>query len=355
MQNPQWLETPNTASEALSNMKKMPLILAMLLILAASPGTVHAESFLDKLKAAVEKTQQQQQQQTQQTQQQRQQASPQPQSAPAVAQPQPQQQRQVATQNQSVQTTGPVKEIKSFDIRDISLGMTPEEAEKALRKIYPDFNIVPVGFDSYGQKWIGILAAMPKTENRDEVVLVDFTQPPSALKVIAVTRYKEFPATATPSLDNVESGLIEKYGQWSKGLATTRGGYHKDYGWWTNQSQNTCIDEKLSNTWGRLKDITQKNSLSRVLGDAYGHAGRYIKPFRDYVSNDPRIASCGKQIAVNLGYRPDQTFSPVNKMITVVADYAAYYESETAFTEMAEGLEKRKAASTIKRAGTPDL
>jgi hypothetical protein len=221
------------------------------------------------------------------------------------------------------------------------------ETEAALRELYPDFHVVPINYDSYGRRWTGVLAAMPKAKHKDEVVLVDLTQPPAAQTVIAVTRYKEFPADATPSLENVEGSLQEKYGPWAKGEATTRGGYRKLYGWWGNPSPRSCVDEKLSATFGRLHKIVEEDGLSRVLGDAYGDPAQYVTPFRDYVNLDPQTAACGKQVSVDLGYRPDQHLSPVNRMVAVVADFEAYRASEVAFSKLATGA--------VRRGGKPDL
>jgi hypothetical protein len=314
----------------------MAVITPLLLVV---PLSVQAESVWDKIKAAAEKNKQQQQQQQRQPQQ-RQTTAPAPaatRTAPAAA------------------AAGAPVQIKSFDVRDVALGMSPAEAEKILRKHYPGYHVIPLQFKGYGQEWVGVLAAMPKTKHKDEVVLVDFAQPPQARKVIAVTRYKEFPANATPSLENVEKSLVEKYGNWSKGEATTRAGYRKIYGWWTGQSRSACIDERLSATFGRLREILQSDGLSRVLGDAYGNPSQYIKPFRNYVNLKPELAACGRQVAANLDYRPDRDFSPVGKMVTVVADFGTYYESEVAFTKMAKDYEYRKGASAVQQGGKPEL
>jgi hypothetical protein len=200
-----------------------------------------------------------------------------------------------------------------------------------------------------------VLVAMPKGKHKDEVVLVDFAQPPLPRQVIAVTRYKEFPSNATPSLENVEAGLVEKYGAWTKDEATKRAGSRKLYGWWMNQSPGSCVNERLSATFGRLKKVIDADGLSRVLGDAYGDPGQYVTPFRDYVPLKADVAACGKQVAAELHFRPDQHLSPVNKLVVVVADFATFYESEVEFSKMAKDYEQQKATGAVTRGGKPAL
>lgn len=288
------------------------------------PGQVQAESFWDKLKNATQESLKKQQQQ--------QQDSSSLQSAPAAG----------------VSTV-----IKTYDIQGISLGMSTSEVEQLLRKNYPEYVVFPINYDSYGKKWTGILAAMPKTKHKDEVVLVDFTQPPLKDAAIAITRYKEFPAQATPSLENLEKSLVEKYGEWTSANATTRAGYRKIYNWWTGNAQGTCINDRLSATFGRLREILDEGSLSRVLGDSYGDPGQYVKAFRDYAQFSPQTPVCDKQVTVEINYRPDQSFSPVNKLIVVVADFPAYYDSEVEFSKMATEYRQKTLSESVQRGGIP--
>jgi len=310
------------------------VVIILVMLTAVIPDNVYAESFWDKVKAAAKKSQEQQQQKQQQTQQQKQQGTAQRQAAP---------------------TSANSTKIKSYDVRGISLGMSPAEVEKVLRKRYPGYHIIPINYTGYGTKWMGVLTAMPKTKHKDEVVLVDFAQPPLKSKVISITRYKEFPANATPSLENVEKGLADKYGKWTKADATTRAGYRKIYGWWTNQKSSSCINEKLSATFGRVKEIIEEDALSRVIGDAYGDPSQYITSFRQYADLNTQTPSCGKQVTAEINYRPDQNMSPVNKLITVVADFPAFYDSEVAFSKLVDDYQKQKTAGAVKKGGVPDL
>ncbi len=325
------------------------LALMTVVILDATPAVVHAQSFMDKFKEAAKKNAEKKQKQQRQPQSQQQ---PQQQQEQKTS---PQQQGQGAPPAERPAAAGPLAEIRSFDIRDIALGMSQTEVKGLLHTLYPDFHIAPINYKSYGQQWTGVLIAMPKAKNKDEVVLVDFAQPPLARTVVAVTRYKEFPSNATPSLENVEASLLEKYGQWAKGEATKRAGFRKLYGWWTNPSSQSCVNERLSATFGRLKKIVDAEGLSRVLGDAYGDPGQYVTPFRDYVPLKSDVAGCGKQVAAELNYRPDQHLSPVNKMVVVVADFAKFFESEDEFSKLAKKHTQQQATGAVQRGGKPDL
>jgi hypothetical protein len=317
---------------AISRKQGMMVMLMACLVVGTSFGLVHADSFMDKLKEAAKKNAQKNREQQRQQQSQQQQ------------QPQPpqQQEQQEPQQRPAAAQAGQTTTIKSFDIRDVALGMSQPEADALLRKLYPDFHVVPVNYRGYGQQWTGVLLAMPKTKNKDEVVLVDFAQPPLPRKVIAITRYKEFPSNATPSLENVESSLTEKYGQWSKGEETKRAGYRKLYGWWTNPSPNSCVNERLTATFGRLKKIIDAEGLSRVLGDAYGDPGQYVTAFREFVPLNSDVAACGKQVAAEVKHRPDQHLTPVNSMVVVVADFATLHESEVEFKQDGQELQRGK-------------
>ena len=231
--------------------------------------------------------------------------------------------------------------------------MNISQAEQVLKSKYPGFHVVPINYKSYGQQWTGIMAAMPKTKHKDEVVLVDFNQPPLEDKVIAITRYKEFPANATPSLENLENSLVKKYGKWTQADATTRAGYRKIYNW--RSSQRQCIGEKLYASFGRLREIVDEGTLSRVLGDAYGDPSQYIKGFREHAELNTQTPTCQKQITVEVHYRPDQNLSPVNKLIVVVADFPAYFNSEVAYSKMADAYLKQKSADAVQKGGEPEL
>lgn len=231
--------------------------------------------------------------------------------------------------------------------------MNISQVEKTLRSQYPDYHVVPINYKSYGQQWTGILAAMPKAKHKDEVVLVDFTQPPLKDRAIAITRYKEYPANATPSLENLEKSLRKKYGKWTQADATTRAGYRKIYNW--RASQKPCIGEKLYASFGRLRQIVDEGTLSRVLGDAYGDPSQYITGFREHAELSAQTPFCNKQIAVEVHYRPDQNLSPVNKLITVVADFPSYYNSEVAYSKLATEYEKQRSASAVEKGGEPEL
>jgi len=310
-----------------SNRMAVAIGLIVAMTLAMVPAHSYAKSFWDKVKDAAKKSQQQQQQNSQQQ--------------------NTAQQRQAAAPNST--------KIKSFDVLGISLGMDKDKVEKLLRKKYPDYHVIPINYTAFGQKWTGMIAAMPKTKHKNEVVYVDFALPPLKRKVIAITRYKEYPSNATPSLKNVEKGLTNKYGAWTKGEATTRAGYRKIYEWWMNQSPRSCVNEKLHTTFGRLREVIEEGSLSRVLGDTYGDPTQFIKPFRDYATINAQTASCGKQVTAEVIYRPDLSFSPVNKLITVVADFSAYFNSEVAFSKIGKAYNQRKAAGAMQKGGIPDL
>ncbi len=243
--------------------------------------------------------------------------------------------------------------IQSFDIRGVSLGMNLSTVEQVLRASYPDFDVVPINYKGYGQTWTGILAALPRGKHKHEVILVDFNQPPLEDRAIAITRYKEYPADATPSLQNLEAGLLKKYGPWSSADATTRAGYRKIYSW--RPGERACIGDKLYASYGRLRQIVDEGTVGRVLGDAYGDPSQYITAFRQHVEPGPETPACDKQIAIEVSYRPDQNPSPVNKLITVIADFPAYYDSELAYSKMATAYEKRKSAEAVERGGEPDL
>lgn len=243
--------------------------------------------------------------------------------------------------------------IKSFDVTGISLGMGLGEVEENLRQKYPDYSVLPINYQGYGQKWTGILAAMPNTKHKTEVILVDFTQPPLKDKAIAISRYKEYPADATPSLENLEKSLRQKYGKWTSAETTQRAGYRKIYSW--HRGKDSCIGENLYTSFGRMKKIVDGDSLSRVLGDAYGDPSQYVTGFRDYVDLNQQTAACGRQITVEVNYRPDQQFEPVNKLIVVVANFKAYVRSEVAFSKLATQYNQKKATEAVNKGGEPEL
>ncbi len=292
----------------------------LLLTLAVGlAGPAQAENLWDKLKAAAKQAQQQSSQR----------------SSPASA----------------ANTT----QIKSFDVLGLALGMGFAEAEAVLKKKFPDYHVLPVNYRGFGQEWAGLLVAMPKTKHKSEVVLVDFTLPPLERRVIAITRYKEFPPSATPSLQNVEKGLRNKYGAWTRAELAKRGASRKIYGWWTTRQPSTCFDEKLYAQWGRLREIVDEGTLSRVLGDAYGDITQFVKPFRKFASINANTPHCGKQIIAEAGLLAQQNMVLTNKLVTVVADFPAYLQSEVAFSRMAKAYNRQQAQRASQRGGVPEL
>lgn len=317
-----------------------PLTCLVVLCLASTAGH-GGNDFWDQLKKTIEekqkKNQQQQQVQQQQQKNQGQQAG--------------QQSNQAA--NAVQQASIPETRIKAFDIRGLELGMDLAAVSDLLKSQYPDYAVMPLNYKSYGQQWTGVLAAMPRSKHKSEVILVDFSQPPSPARAIAITRYKEFPANATPSLENLETSLRKKYGGWTKAEPTQRGGYRKIYNWRT--TPEACIGERLYATFGRMQKIIKEDGLSRVLGDAYGDASQYVTAFREYAELNNKTPTCQKQIAVEASYRPDLNLSPVNRIVTVVADFEAYYKAEVGFSQMATNFRKQQAQQAVEQGGEPEL
>ena len=252
----------------------------------------------------------------------------------------------------------------SRDVAGIKIGMGVADTKKALQAKSRSSAHLPINFDSYGRKWTGMYLSIPaevaKIDNRfnkksDEVVVVDFSTPPAAQKVLAVQRYKRYPKDKTPSLAATESGLMEKYGQWDT-VKTDRGA---NYYYWGRSAKTgaTCIPVKLVDPGYRLDDFIQAETSRAVICQGYGTWGQCIKPVRDYLDFNGALAGCGVQIAAYVRYLNKETkeTSPVSEIGTFIADLSGAVASENAFSEMARQHEKNKNLNSIKSGGKPDL
>jgi hypothetical protein len=252
----------------------------------------------------------------------------------------------------------------SRDVAGIKIGMGVADAKKALQAKSRSSAHLPINFDSYGRKWTGMYLSIPaevaKIDNRfnkksDEVVVVDFSSPPAAQKVLAVQRYKRYPKDKTPSLAATESGLLEKYGQWDT-VKTDRGA---NYYYWGRSAKTgaTCIPVKLVDPGYRLDDFIQAETSRAVICQGYGTWGQCIKPVRDYLDFNGSLSGCGVQIAAYVLYLNKETkeTSPVSEIGTFIADLSGAAASENAFSEMARQHEKNKNLNSIKSGGKPDL
>lgn len=252
----------------------------------------------------------------------------------------------------------------SRDVAGIKIGMGVADAKKALQAKSRSSAQLPINFDSYGRKWTGMYLSIPaevaKIDNRfnkksDEVVVVDFSNPPAAQKVLAVQRYKRYPKDKTPSLAATESGLIEKYGQWDM-VKTDRGA---NYYYWGRSAKTgaTCIPVKLVDPGYRLDDFIDAETSRAVICQGYGTWGQCIKPVRDYLDFNSALAGCGVQIAAYVRYLNKETkeTSPVSEIGTFIADLSGAAASENAFSEMARQYENNKNLNSIKSGGKPDL
>ncbi|MEC4889191.1 MAG: hypothetical protein RI101_03945 [Nitrospira sp.] len=254
--------------------------------------------------------------------------------------------------------------IKSKDVIGITIGMGVTEVKDLLSAKFPSSSNFPINFDSYGKQWIGQYASLPvammKKNNTfdkkaDEVVIVDFSNPPVKQEVLAVAKYQSYPNDKTPGLLATETGLIEKYGQWDK--REEKGGANYYYWGINSQTNSSCIPLQLIDPSYRLKDLVRGESAQAVICQAYGTWGQCIKPVRNYISLDLSLKGCGVQAAAYVRFTSKQSkeVSPVTEIATFVVDLNRLYDSEIAFTDLAEKYEKDKNQKAISSGGAPKL
>lgn len=183
--------------------------------------------------------------------------------------------------------------LKSNDVMGIAIGMSVTEVKKLLNDKFPSNSNFPIDFDSYGKQWIGQYVSLPawmiKKNNvfdkkANEVVAIDFSNPPLKQEVLAVAKFQSYPNDKTPSLSATETGLIEKYGQWDK---KDERGATIYYFWGRNPS---CIPIQLLEVIDlccRLKELVRGDSSQSVICQAYGVWGQCLKPVSDIIKPDP--------------------------------------------------------------------
>lgn len=255
-------------------------------------------------------------------------------------------------------------EPRAHDVIGIRLGMSPAEVKKALDKSLPSSSNFVIRSEGYGRNWDGLYVSLPaevtKRDNRfnkkaDEVVIVDFANPPGAQKALAVVRYKRYAKDKTPSLASAEASLVEKYGPWND-MRTIRGANH--YYWGRHPRTGTsCLPVKWVDPVYRLKDLTEAEGSTSVICQGYGKWDQCVKPARGLIEFSTELRGCGIQAGayVRFTQQGGKDSSPVTELQTFIADVDGMLANEIAFSDLAKGVDMRRNQDAIKAGGKPEL
>lgn len=253
---------------------------------------------------------------------------------------------------------------RAQDVMGIRLGMSVAEVKKALGKSHPSSSNFVIRSEGYGKEWDGLYVSLPaevtKRDNRfnkkaDEVVIVDFSNPPGAQKALAVVRYKRYAKDKTPSLAATEASLVEKYGPWDD-MRTIRGANH--YTWGRHPRTGTsCLPVKWVDPVYRLKDLTEAEGSTSVICQGYGKWDQCVKPARGLIEFSTELRGCGVQAGayVRFTQKGGKDSSPVTELQTFIADVDGMLANEIAFADLAKGVEKRRDQDAIQAGGKPAL
>src|SRR5215831_9965810 len=112
------------------------------------------------------------------------------------------------------------------DVGGVKLGMSPDETQAALKELNPVFRFTPQFVDDWEydaglvsipskdpkKRWLTGIQGNARDGDRYEQFTVRFTTPPSRPFVFSMERQVDFPQQGMPTIENMVSGLLKKYG-----------------------------------------------------------------------------------------------------------------------------------------------